>query len=99
MSLAEIETAYLEWVLHEASFAKPYLKAAIQVELNRREGLADQEQNVEECDLPAVRGIIKSWYREMAKKYHPDRTLDDGACMKVVNDGYERLRDLFGVTR
>jgi hypothetical protein len=31
------------------------------------------------------------------KKFHPDRTLDNGAAMKAINDGYERLQELLGV--
>jgi hypothetical protein len=49
--------------------------------------------------LPDVRNVIKSWYREMAKKFHPDRTLDNGVAMKAINHAYERLLALLGVTR
>jgi hypothetical protein len=45
-----------------------------------------------------VRSVVTSWYREMAKKYHPDRTLDNGAAMKAINHGYERLQELLGIT-
>jgi hypothetical protein len=44
-----------------------------------------------------VKGLVKSWYREMAMKFHPDRTLDNGAAMKAINAGYERLQELLGV--
>jgi DnaJ-class molecular chaperone len=43
-----------------------------------------------------TRKVVQSWYREMAKKFHPDRTLDNGAVMKAINAGYERLQELLG---
>jgi hypothetical protein len=46
-----------------------------------------------------VRSIIKSWYREMSMRYHPDRTLGSDQAMKAINHGYERLLELLGVTR
>lgn len=67
----------------------------------RREKREREEQN--ERTEPALNGQVKlqvkSWYREMARKYHPDRTLDDGSSMKVVNDCYERLLELLGLQR
>jgi hypothetical protein len=48
-------------------------------------------------NLVDVKAVIKSWYREMARKFHPDRTLDNGAAMKAINAGYERLQELLGV--
>jgi hypothetical protein len=44
-----------------------------------------------------MRNSIRSWYREMALKYHPDRTLDSGAAMSAINHGYERLKELLGI--
>jgi DnaJ-class molecular chaperone len=44
-----------------------------------------------------VKAIVQSWYREMAKRFHPDRTLDNGAVMKAINAAYERLEELLGV--
>jgi hypothetical protein len=44
-----------------------------------------------------VRGTVKAWYREMAMRFHPDRTLDSGAAMKAINHGYERLQELLDI--
>jgi hypothetical protein len=46
-----------------------------------------------------VRSAVKSWYREMTRKYHPDRTLDNGAAMKAINHAYERLQELLSIER
>jgi curved DNA-binding protein CbpA len=46
-----------------------------------------------------VAGVVKKWYRTMAKKFHPDRTMDKGEAMKAINTGYELLQELFGVSR
>jgi hypothetical protein len=48
---------------------------------------------------PDPRAILKTWFREAAKKYHPDRTLDSGAAMAAINAAYERLQELFGVSK
>jgi hypothetical protein len=46
---------------------------------------------------PDPRDKIKSWYREMAMHFHPDRTLDDGKQMAAINHAYERLKELLGI--
>jgi hypothetical protein len=46
-----------------------------------------------------VRNTVKTWYREMAMKYHPDRRLDNGAAMAAINDSYDRLQELLGIAR
>jgi hypothetical protein len=57
---------------------------------------AAPSSNEAKLDVPST---IKTWLREMAMKYHPDRTLDDGKAMSAVNHGYERWLELFGITR
>jgi hypothetical protein len=44
-----------------------------------------------------VRGVVTSWYREMALRFHPDRTLDNGAAMKAINHAHDRLQELLGI--
>jgi hypothetical protein len=63
-------------------------------EPRRRSGAEGAGRN-----LPDVQGAVKAWYREMSMRFHPDRTLDNGAAMKAINHGYERLQELLGVTR
>ena len=63
------------------------------IEAGEREEERHEQQPVE------VRSAVKSWYKQLALKYHPDRMLDNGAAMRVVNDAYEQLRELLGVTR
>jgi hypothetical protein len=98
--LEDIPDSYLEWVLFGADYAQPYLKSAIRAELERRaDPSSARRHDAEEAALPVVRNVIKNWYREMALRFHPDRTLDNGAAMKAINHGYERLLDLLGVER
>jgi hypothetical protein len=44
------------------------------------------------------RAVYRQWFAGLARDYHPDRTLDDGKAMKVVNDAAERLRKLLETT-
>jgi hypothetical protein len=102
MELSDIPTSYLQWVMREAASASPILIAAVRAELDQRqEGQPDREstQLMDEDDEPGIRDILKSWYREMTLRYHPDRTLDDGSAMKAINHGYKYLLELFGVSR
>jgi hypothetical protein len=52
------------------------------------------EKAMFEMDRLLKPSVITAWYRELAKKYHPDRTLDDGTSMKVVNAARDLLREL-----
>jgi hypothetical protein len=44
------------------------------------------------------RTIYRQWFAGLARDYHPDRTLDDGKAMAVINDAAERLRKLVETT-
>jgi hypothetical protein len=39
---------------------------------------------------------LSTWFRELSKKWHPDRGGSDEA-MKAINDAHDRLRQLLGV--
>jgi len=91
----DIPSGYLRWLLREVRDLALDIRREGQRVLCVR-GDAEPEPTPQ---LPDVRPVIKSWYREMAKKYHPDRTLDDGAAMSAINYGYERLQELLGIER
>jgi hypothetical protein len=94
--IADIPSRYLRWLLRECDL-EPILYAAVMRELSGRgEETAPKREDRSVAD---VRGVVKSWYREMALRFHPDRTLDNGTAMRAINHGYERLREMLGVTR
>jgi hypothetical protein len=102
--LSSVPDSYLRWVLREADAAEPWLRAAIGDELRRRGYRADSDREQPRDHAgprhqpPAdLRSVITRWYRELALRYHPDRTLDNGAAMKAINHGYERLQELLGI--
>jgi hypothetical protein len=39
----------------------------------------------------AWRSVVKQWFADLARRYHPDKAQDDGKAMSVVNDADERL--------
>jgi predicted SprT family Zn-dependent metalloprotease len=39
----------------------------------------------------AWRSVVKPWFADLARRYHPDKAQDDGKAMSVVNDANERL--------
>jgi hypothetical protein len=111
--LSEIPESYLLWVWHEAEASKPWLKAAVMAELERRErtgrGADDWGGHAGRTEghgtgrgpvhppLAELRGVLTRWYREMAMRFHPDRTLDGGEAMKAINFAHERLQELLEI--
>jgi hypothetical protein len=95
--LSQIPSDYLFWVLYEADAASPWLKAAVRDELATRDGRFRSPPPPQGGAVLDVKGKLQTWYREMARTFHPDRTLDDGAAMKAINHGYERLQELLGI--
>jgi hypothetical protein len=92
--LSEIPADYFLWVLNEASAAKPWLREAIEEELNRRD-----DPGAGAYEAPAdLRGTIKTWFAGLARDYHPDRIGGDGREMKALNEAHERLRKLVGIS-
>lgn len=101
--VANVPTSYLRWCLRECDLDKP-LRDSITAALSAREpsrGYSRPEpEGGEECrSVVDVRSTLKAWLREMTLRFHPDRTLDDGKAMSAINNGYERLQELFGVSR
>lgn len=103
--LNEVPRSYLEWCYLEACEDRPGLKKAIAKELERRDAEGEScrrsgtPPRQQQQPPDALRATIKTWYRELVMRYHPDRTLDNGAAMKAVNDAYERLTELLGLPR
>jgi hypothetical protein len=96
--LDEIEDdSYLAWVAYKAEAASPFLKSEVEAELERRAAARrSQQKDGREDAADDVRGRIKSWFAELARDYHPDRTGDNGKVMAALNDAYDRLRKAFG---
>jgi hypothetical protein len=99
--LSDIPLDYLRWAWHTSNL-DPWLKDAVEDELRRHcGGRAEPTSSAPQARVGVpvgqVRGAVPAWFREMALRYHPDRTLDDSAAMKVINHAHERLRELFGV--
>lgn len=78
-ALDDIPTDYLEWLLRQ-EWVKPCLKEQIDEVLN----------SATNNDLTELVEVVPCWYRELAKRFHPDK---GGTCeqMKVVNAAYELI--------
>jgi hypothetical protein len=87
--LSAIPESYLLWVAYEAGATRPWLKQAIQSELDRR----NQQDHPPPVDL---RGTIKTWYAEMSLRFHPDRGGNHQA-MVAINESHQRLLELTGL--
>jgi predicted SprT family Zn-dependent metalloprotease len=68
-------------------------------------GVAMHAADGQQADCPAISGkgtitaaawrsITKKWFADLAKRYHPDKTQDDGKAMSIINDANERLKAL-----
>jgi hypothetical protein len=92
--LEEIPTPYLKWLLRECNLS-PRLHLAVAEELTLR-GQPDAGDREPSANLPAhLPGGVRSWYRELSLKYHPDRGGSNEA-MQAVNDAHGRLREMLG---
>jgi hypothetical protein len=75
-SLAEIPTDYLRWLLRECHNLTPWLRSAVEAQLEfreyrgrRRASPSPDEPDEVPAHLPAV---VQRWFREMALRFHPD---------------------------
>jgi hypothetical protein len=89
--LSEIPSDYLVWILEHANNAKPYLRKAIEREMARREHDDNGKQHTASGNL--TNGIIRTWFRELCLKFHPDRG-GHVEAMKAINHAHDRLKDL-----
>ena len=103
--LAEVPDGYLIWVLDNLEKLSPTLRTAIRIRLgleepsvaspppeNPFEGyFARKDEERKELGQK-----VKSWFRQLAHDYHPDRRGSHDA-MVAINDAHERLRKLLGV--
>src|SRR5262249_3284225 len=98
--LSEIPTSYLCWLLREVTDLAPYLKYGVQEELKRR-GVASGQAPPPppprgDRSMVDIRSLVKTWFRELSLRWHPDRGGGNREMM-VVNDARERLCKLLGV--
>jgi hypothetical protein len=93
--LSEIPDGYLAWLLRECDLS-PWLRDEVQSEIQQRHGRHEQvNQEAEAQERAVVGGVLQGWYRQLCLRYHPDRGGSDQE-MRVVNDAYERLRNMVG---
>jgi hypothetical protein len=93
--LSDFPESYLRRVLANRANANPYLLDVIARELRRR-----HHANCEsDASTPPVawNDIISRWYRELSRRWHPDRGGSKEA-MQAINDAHERLRRMVGRT-
>ncbi len=97
--ISEIPADYLRWCLQSLQRLSPYFRQDIENELNRRNGRSSQQQeapksgkNDHKPQLSGWEEVVRTWYRQMAMEFHPDRRLDNGVAMRAINEAHERLK-------
>src|SRR5437762_1779433 len=80
--LGAVPSDYLVWLLRNCAL-RAWLQAEIEAEMQRRQGCPAAPPPA--AATSDVEQLVRRWYRELAKKYHPDRGGTNEA-MKVVND-------------
>jgi hypothetical protein len=97
----DVDTDYLIWCLAECSCLRPWLRQAIELEVERHVDNLRHEtpppphpppQYPPPVDWPSV---LRTWHRELALEYHPDRGGHPEA-MKAINVAVDRLKQLVG---
>jgi hypothetical protein len=100
--LSGVPFDYLVWVLENVSSLNPWLRRGITAELDRRVA-AEEEYKPAPAPPPPPGGlvdiasVVRTWYRELSMKYHPDRGGSHEA-MTALNDAHERLKVLAGIS-
>src|SRR5262245_44201496 len=94
--LTDVDTGYLLWCLRGCDSLKPWLREAIELELDRRHGEPPprpQSRPSASLATPALKWepVVERWFRELALKYHPHRGGSHEA-MVALNDAHDRLK-------
>lgn len=94
--VSQVPTQYLRWCLQTVNLERyPDLRDAMRRELDGRGRSAGDASHAASTDrtagaLAIVGDVVRSWYREMALRFHPDRGGSTEA-MQVINHAHERL--------
>lgn len=97
--VSESPSSYLRWLLSEVHDLDPQVRRAAERELHDRGDIAEESEQLRYSPPADARGVVKSWYREMTMRFHPDRTLDDGKAMSAINHAHQRLQEMLGLSR
>lgn len=90
--IREIDEPYLLWVLDHATNASETLREEIRWHLGvgqTSKPTSPPRGNV--ISREELQGTLAAWYRDLAKKYHPDRGGTNQA-MAAINDAAETLK-------
>lgn len=93
--LSDVPEDYLIWILQNLTHLNPSVRQAIERHLLNFKPKPDPEPKPAPNLGEMFSSIAKDWYRQMAKRHHPDQGGDERS-MIVVNDGYERISDMIG---
>jgi hypothetical protein len=100
VSLRDLPDTYLSWCLRQPDFQPAELRRDLEAEARRRRGggsrgpasgSSSSAGTAGGIQLADLRGILASWFRELALAHHPDRG-GDPKVMTVLNAGYAKLR-------
>lgn len=91
--ITKLDSGYLSWLFFTAEISDPDLHDAIYAEMHVRflAMFGYPDADVGSCDIEICDGSVKTVYRDMARKWHPDK----GGCveaMQAVNEFYEKLK-------
>jgi hypothetical protein len=84
--LEDIPDSYLEWLFGLEDLREPLRSAVILERAARR-------KDFYEGNVPDKQDRVRSAYRELSLKYHPDRHGGSHIAQCAINEFYERLRD------
>lgn len=95
--VSELPTKYLEWLTENCDLYGD-LEEEIEAELQSRYAAKTKKANSRppnpepKSSMPTagLQPIVRDWYRDLARRYHPDAGGSD-AEMSVVNTAHERL--------
>jgi hypothetical protein len=93
--IEDVPQSYLRWVATLRDLPT-WLRLRITQVLADAGGRGDDDARHRQHAPPPVRwpAVLTAWYRWASLKYHPDRLSGDQLPMTVLNDAYDKLKEL-----
>lgn len=97
LPLNEVPEDYLRWVLGNCDRINPTLKEAIRKQLGLDENDKPKPAPAMEDAPEDLKPRLKSWYRKLAKEFHPDRRGGSDEAMIAINRAKQLLFESLGM--
>jgi hypothetical protein len=90
--ISDVPSWYLSWCHEHLQQLDWRMRDAIRLELQRRSYAAEEQQPDATQLAPRVREIVRNWYRDLARQFHPDAG-GSHEKMQALNIAHDELKE------